>query len=250
MSKILKIVGTDRWCLRCRLARVRAEPALSRSTLALAAVLFSVFVRPAAAQPLSPADVKNLLARIHDLNATSPNLRMDFQEQRIVHLMNKPIAYSGKIWFQAPNKFRREVRGNSPSVNVSDGQQLWIYYPNFKSAERYSLGKHSPADAAIAGINTALNLEGVEATFQISGNKIDNHFELQLLPRSPSMKRMFQRFGLRINQDLFLERTEILQPNGDRIVTTYSNQSRAPIPQSTFEFTPPAGTEVTAPLGR
>src|SRR4029077_17254755 len=121
----------------------------------------------ASAEPFSPADVKNLLAQIHDLDATSPNLRMDFQEQRIVHLMNKPIAYSGKIWFQAPNKFRREVRGNSPSVNVSDGQQLWIYYPNFKSAERYSLGKHSPADAAIAGINTALNLEGVEATFQI-----------------------------------------------------------------------------------
>ncbi len=204
----------------------------------------------ASAQRLSPADVKNLLARIHDLDATSPNLRMDFQEQRIVHLMNKPITYSGKIWFQTPNKFRREVRGNSPSVNVSDGQQLWIYYPNFDSAERYLLGKHSPADAAIAGINTALNLEGVEATFQISGNKIDNHYELQLLPRSPSMKRMFQRFGLRINQDLFVERTEILQPNGDRIVTTYSNQSRAPIPQSTFEFTPPPGTEVSTPLGR
>jgi outer membrane lipoprotein-sorting protein len=250
MSNILKIVGTDHWRLRCRLGRVRAGLALPRSTLALAAILFSVFVWPASAQSLSPADVKNLLARIHDLNATSPNLRMDFQEQRIVHLMNKPIAYSGKIWFHAPNKFRREVRGNSPSVNVSDGQQLWIYYPNFKSAERYSLGKHSPADAAIAGINTALNLEGVEATFQISGNKIDNHYELQLLPRSPSMKRMFQSFGLRINQDLFVEQTEILQPNGDRIVTTYSNQSRAPIPQSTFEFTPPPGTEVTTPLGR
>jgi outer membrane lipoprotein carrier protein len=250
MSKILKIAGKSRRGLPCQYAGVRAGLALSRPALALAAILFSVLFRPASAEPLSQADVKNLLARIHDLDATSPNLRMDFQEQRIVHLMNEPIAYSGKIWFQAPNKFRREVRGNSPSVNISDGQQLWIYYPNFKSAERYLLGRHSPADAAIAGINTALNLEGAEATFQISGNKIDNHYELQLLPRSPSMKRMFQRFVLRIDQDLFVERTEILQPNGDRVVTTYSNQSRAPISQSTFEFTPPPGIEVTTPLGR
>jgi outer membrane lipoprotein-sorting protein len=42
----------------------------------------------------------------------------------------------------------------------------------------------------------------------------------------------------------------MLLPNGDRIVTTYSNQTRAPIPQSTFEFKPPAGTEVTTPLGQ
>jgi outer membrane lipoprotein-sorting protein len=250
MSKILKIARKSRRGLPCQCARVRAGLVLSRPALALAAILFSVLFRPASAEPLSQADVKNLLARIHDLDTSSPNLRMDFQEQRIVHLMNKPIAYSGKIWFQAPNKFRREVRGNSPSINISDGQQLWIYYPNFKSAERYLLGRHSPADAAIAGINTALNLEGAEATFQISGNKIDNHYELQLLPRSPSMKRMFQRFVLRIDLDLFVERTEILQPNGDRIVTTYSNQSRAPISQSTFEFTPPPGIEVTTPLGR
>jgi outer membrane lipoprotein-sorting protein len=236
-------------CLGSQLEKLLQSNAVMK-TLFCIILFFGFSGSTASAQPLSPADVKNLLARIHDLNATSPNLRMDFQEQRIVHLMNKPIAYSGKIWFQAPNKFRREVRGNSPSVNISDGQQLWIYYPNFKSAERYLLGKHSPADAAIAGINTALNLEGVEATFQISGNKIDNHYELQLLPRSPSIKRMFQRFGLRINQDLFVERTEILQPNGDRIVTIYSNQSRAPIPQSTFEFTPAPGTEVTTPLGR
>ncbi len=165
-------------------------------------------------------------------------------------MMNKPVVSSGKVWFQAPNKFRREVKGNSPSVTVSDEQQLWIYYSNFKSAERYSLGKKSPLDTAVATVNTALNLENVETTFHITGAKIDNRYELVLTPRSPSMKRMFQKFNLRLNADLLAERTEMFQPNGDRIVTMYSNQSRASIPASTFEFTPPAGTDVTTPLGR
>src|SRR5438270_4234792 len=202
------------------------------------------------AQSLSEADVKNLLSRIAERRATSPDVRADFQEQKTMRLLNKPIVSSGKIWFHAPNKFRREVVGNSPSVTVSNGRDLWIYYSNFKSAEHYSLGKRSPVDAAIAAINTALNLENVENTFRITGAKIENRYALELTPRSPSMKRMFQKFDLRLNNDLVAERTEMTQPNGDQVITTYSNQTRATIPSSTFEFTPPPGTEVTTPLGR
>ena len=211
---------------------------------------FAFFGSLVQAEPLSPTDVKSLLARIRDKRAAAPQVQADFREEKTIRLMNKPIVSAGKVWFQAPNKFRREVRGNSPSVAVSDGQQLWIHYPNFKSAEHYTLGKRSPVDAGIAAVNTALNLENVENTFQISGRKIDNGYELELLPRSPSMKRIFQRFNLRVNNELLVERTEMVQPNGDRLVTTYSNQTRAPIPASTFEFTPPPGTEITTPLGR
>ncbi len=213
----------------------------------LTLILFAPIIR---AQSLSEADIKNLLARIAERRATSPDVRADFQEQKEMHLLNKPIVSSGKIWFRAPNKFRREVTGNSPSVTVSNGRDLWIYYPNFKSAEHYSLGKRSPVDAAIAAINAALNLENVESTFRITGAKIDNGYALQLLPRSLSMKRTFQKFDLRLNNDLVAERTEMTQPNGDQIVTTYSNQTRAAVPTATFEFTPPSGTAITTPLGR
>lgn len=202
------------------------------------------------AQSLSPSDVNNLLARIREKRSAAPQVQADFQEEKAIHLMNKPIVTSGRMSFQLPNKFRREVKGNSPSITVSDGQQLWIYYPNFKSAEHYSLGKRSPLDSVIAAINTALNLENVENNFHVTATKIDNGYELELTPRSPPMKRVFQKLKIRINNDLLLERTEMLQPNGDRLVTTYSNQTRAPIPASTFEFTPPTGTEITTPLAR
>ena len=205
----------------------------------------------AQADPLSPADLKNLLARIREKRTAAPHAQADFREEKVIRLMNKPIISSGKVWFEVPNKFRREVKGNSPSVTVSDGQQLWIYYANFKSAERYTLGRRSPLDSVIAAINTALNLENVENNFHITATKLPQAgYELELIPRSPSMKRMFQKLNLRINEELLVERTEMVQPNGDRIVTTYTNQTRAPIPRSTFEFTPPPGTEVTTPLGR
>ena len=168
----------------------------------------------------------------------------------MIRLMKNPVLSSGTVWFQPPNKFRREVKGNSPSVTVSDGRELWIYYPNFKSAERYPLGKGSPLDATVAAINSALNLENIETSFNVTATKTENGNELQLLPRTAAMKRVFQKLDLRINDKFRVERTDMLLPNGDRIVTTYSNQTRAAIPPSTFEFKPPPGTEVTTPLGQ
>ncbi len=218
-------------------------------TVLLPISLFVALTCIANSTPLSEGDLKNLLAGIRQNRST----QADFQEQRMIRLMKKPILSSGKVWFQPPNKFRREVKGSSPSLTVSDGRQLWIYYPNFKSAERYPLGKGSPLDSTVAAINSSLNLEDVENTFQIRATKSDPPqagYELALFPRSASMKRVFQKLDLRINDQLRVERTDMLLPTGDRIVTTYSNQTRGPVPASMFEFTPPPGTEVSTPLGQ
>jgi outer membrane lipoprotein carrier protein len=215
-------------------------------TVSLSIVLLVAVTCITDSAPVSETDLKNLLAAIRQNRTT----QADFQEQRMLRLMKNPILSSGKVWFQPPNKFRREVKGNSPSLTVSDGRQLWIYYPNFKSAERYPLGKGSPLDSTVAAINSSLNLEDVENTFQVTAAKTDSGYELRLLPRAASMKRVFQKLDLRINDRLRVERTDMLLPNGDRIVTTYSNQTRGPVPGSMFEFTPPAGTEVSTPLGQ
>jgi chaperone LolA len=208
------------------------------------------FAVSANAQSLTPSEVKGLLERIRQKRATAPQVQADFREDKNVHLLNKPIASSGKVWFQSPNKFRREAKGSAPSVTVSDGQQLWIYYPKFQSAEHYSLGKRSPLDAGLAALTAGLNLENVESTYRIAGTKVDKGYELELAPRAPSLRKFLQKFAIRLNDNLQVERTEMLQPNGDRIVTVYSNETRAPIDPSTFEFTPPPGTDITTPLGR
>ena len=207
-------------------------------TFALASVATST--------PISDSELKNLLAAVRQNRST----QADFQERRVIRLMKNPVVSSGTVWFQPPNKFRREVKGSSPSVTVSDGRELWIYYPNFKSAERYPLGKGSPLDATVAAINSALNLENIEISFNISATKSDTGHELALLPRTAAMKRVFQKLDLRINDKFRVERTDMLLPNGDRIVTAYSNQTRAAISSSMFEFKPPSGTEVTTPLGQ
>jgi outer membrane lipoprotein-sorting protein len=218
-------------------------------------ILFAIctligLIVPAHAEPVSPADLKSLLAQIQDKRGAMPQMQADFQEEKFIHLMTKPIMSAGKVWFQAPDKFRREVKGNSPSVIVGDGQQLWIYYPNFKSAEHYSLGKRSPLDATIAALLAGLNLQNVESNYGVTASRIGNGYQLDLVPRRPSLKRFFQRLSVQINEETRAQRAEMLQLNGDRIVTTYSNHVTGPIPPSIFESTPPPGTEITTPLGK
>ncbi|MDP9254771.1 MAG: outer membrane lipoprotein carrier protein LolA [Verrucomicrobiota bacterium] len=221
---------------------------MSKIALSIFAVFFLALVGQA--DPLSPPDVKNLLAQIRQKREAAPQVQAEFQEEKNIHLLNKPISASGKVWFRAPNKFRREVKGTSPSVTVSDGEQLWIYYPKFQSAEHYSLGKRSPLDPGIAALTAGLNLENVESTYRITATKLEKGYELKLAPRTPSLKKFLHEFTIGINDQLQVERTEMLQPNGDRIITTYTNETRAPIDPSTFEFAPPPGTNVTTPLGR
>src|SRR5438477_8513549 len=156
--------------------------------------------------PLSGDELKNLLAAIRQNRST----QADFQEQRVIRLMKNPVQSSGTVSFQPANKFRREVKGNSPSVTVSDGRELWIYYPNFKSAERYPLGKGSPLDATVAAINSALNLENIESSFNITATKTENRYQLQLMPRSYAMKRAIQKLDLKINEKFRVEGTDML----------------------------------------
>ncbi len=221
---------------------------LSLLRLCLALSLFLTF-SAAQAAPLGPAELKNLLAQIREKRAAAPQMQADFQEEKSIKMMSKPVVSSGKVWFQTPNKFRREVKGNTPSLTVSDGSTLWIHYPKFQAAERYSLGKRSPLDAGITAITASLNLQGVEENYQITGATEAGGHVLQLSPRTPSLKRMLQRFTIHLNEALQVDRTEMLQPNGDKVVTAYSNESRGAIDPAMFQFSPPAGTNITTPLG-
>src|SRR5437870_13148097 len=76
--------------------------------------------------PLSEAELKHLLAAIRQNRTT----QADFQEERVIRLMKKPVLSLGTVWFQPPNKFPPEVKGSTPNIKLTHGRQLWIYYPN------------------------------------------------------------------------------------------------------------------------
>ncbi|MEI7547169.1 MAG: outer membrane lipoprotein carrier protein LolA [Actinomycetota bacterium] len=117
---------------------------------------------------------KSLSGLRADLDARAkefPALTADFTEDRTTHLLNKPIRGTGTIAFHAPGKFRRELKGTSPSLTVCNGKELWIYYPNFTEAEHYTLGKKQFFDDSLAALTAGLNFTDVEKYFRIAAAK-------------------------------------------------------------------------------
>jgi len=218
-----------------------------RPVLALLFLLTALSVRAA---ELTPAETQALLKNLQEHRAKYPSLSADFVEDRTSHLLNKPLISEGNIAFQVPNKFRREVTGKSPSITVSNGQKLWIYYPNFKEAELYTLGQKAFFDDSIAALTAGLNFQRVDQFYTVKATRETQGYHLALTPRGSGLKRMVKELTVWVDDEFKIARSETILPKGDSIVTTYKNQRPTPLSPSIFDFTPPAEAHISQPLGK
>jgi chaperone LolA len=219
---------------------------MSRFILALSLAL----TLTAAAQELTADEQKVLIEKLQSQRTKQPAMTAEFTEQRTTRLVNKPIVSSGTIAFQAPDKFRREVKGSSPSLAVCNGRELWIYYPAFNEAERYTLGQRQIFDDSLAALTAGLNFEGVEKYFRISASKDGAGYSVSLVPKSSGLKKYITTLEVFIEADGTVKKTDATLPKGDRVVTTYRDAKSAKQSDAKFDFTPPAGVNVTTPLGK
>lgn len=206
--------------------------------------------RPAAAAELSGPERAALLAQLRELHARQPSLQADFSEEKTTRLLNRPVASEGTIYFQAPDKFRREVRGKNPSTTVSNGRTLWIYYPNFKEVETYALGQRAFFDDSLAALTAGLNFQRIDEFYNFRAFHEGDTYRLDLVPKRPNLRKIVERLVITLDDNFRPQRTELTLPKGDRIVTIYHGARRTPLPASTFEFTPPADAHVSRPLGK
>jgi chaperone LolA len=202
------------------------------------------------AADLPPAETQALMKHLQEHREKFPSLTADFVEEKTTHLLNKPLTSEGTIAFQVPNNFRREVKGSSPSITVSNGAKLWIYYPAFKEAELYTLGQRQFFDDSIAALTAGLNFHHVEQFYTYTAARDGDSYRLALTPRSNGLRRMVKELAVWVDADYKIQRTEATLPKGDRVVTTYKNQHPVPLPESTFDFTPPADAHISQPLGK
>lgn len=212
----------------------------------LALILFTVASH---AQQLSADDEKALLTRLREQRAQFPALTADFTEERTTHLLNKPIRGTGTIAFHAPGKFRRDIKGASPSLTVCNGAELWIYYPNFSEAEHYTLGRKQFFDDSLAALTAGLNFQDVDKFFRISPAREGTGWRILLTPKSSSLRRILTSLTVWLNADAVVEKTDAMLPKGDHISTTYRNVRALKTTDAKFDFTPPAGAHVSMPLG-
>ena len=223
---------------------------MSRFFLRLSAVALFIIKPLVHAQELSGDEEKALVARLQQQRAQNPAITATFTEERTTRLLTKPIVSNGTIAFQAPNKFRRELSGKNPSTTVCNGSELWIYYPNFKEAEHYTLGQKQFFDDSLAALTAGLNFQNVERYFRIAAVKEAGGYRVTLTPKSGSLKRIMTNLVVVLDPDGMIQRTDAQLPKGDRVVTTYRNVRAAQKSDAKFDVTPAAGVKVSTPLGK
>ena len=95
-----------------------------------------------------------------------------------------------------------------------------------------------------------MNFERIADYYRYRAFREGEGYRLALSPKSSGLKRMVKELIVWVDDDFKIQKTEARLPKEDRIVTTYRNQRPTPLPASTFEFTPPSGTEISQPLGK
>lgn len=220
---------------------------MSRFLLIISLLLTSTFAQ---AQELGAEEQKALVAKLQAHRAEMPALTADFSEERTTALLKKPISTNGTMAFQSPNKFRRDLKGNAPSLTVCNGSELWIYYPNFKQAEHYTLGQKQFFDDSIAALTAGLNFQNVDKFFRVAVAKDGDGHRITLTPKTSSLRRIMTSLAVWMDSEGNIQKTDATLPKGDRVVTTYKNVRPAKTSDAKFDFAPPAGVEVSTPLGK
>jgi outer membrane lipoprotein-sorting protein len=201
------------------------------------------------AAPLSQDEISDLVKRLETVYQNRTSLQANFREERHMAILKDPVINQGKIWFTPPDKIRREITGNSPSTTVIDGKKMTIYYPNLKTAEQYDLEKRPIIRQSLQALTAGLNFQRVSDYYSIEGTKEDKSYVITLTPKTASIRRLVKSLTLTMQTDLTPEKVDFQSPRGERVFISYSDVKRDPVPESVYEFTPPAGTNVTNPFG-
>jgi outer membrane lipoprotein-sorting protein len=222
-----------------------------RTRLALCLILLTAFTAFTARSAELSADERTaLLKQLQELRDKQPGAQAEFTEEKTTHLLNKPLLSEGSVSFQAPDKFRREVRGANSSLTVNNGKTMWVYYPNFKEAEQYTLGQRAFFDDSLAALNAGLNFQHIEEYYNFQAFREGDGYQFQLTPKKPNLKRILDHMNVWLDAEFKVKKTELFLPKGDKLVTVYKNVKRIALPASTFEFTPPADAHISHPLGK
>ena len=179
----------------------------------------------------------------------------DFTQTRTLKTLAQPVTSSGRVWFQAPNRFRWELGMPPQTLAVRGSNQVLILYPLLKRAERY------PVDSTAAGPWRHM-LALLEAGFPSSRQQLESGFRIaatrrepgqvtvSLEPRSAQARRLMPLFRVRLDPATSaLQGTEMTFADGSTLQNSFSNVVENPnIPPDFFEPRLDPETAVTEPL--
>ena len=208
-------------------------------------LLLLIAVSTVQSQELSGKELDALLGRLAESRGGS-GMQANFREERRLALMQKPVVESGTISFFPPDMFRREVNGGS--LTVCNGDTLWIFYPQFREVEKYSLSSNRPLRESISAMTSGFGLQDLAKSYKVHAWRAADGYKITLNPKASSLRKAVTEIQVDISDQLYARRLEIAGTEGDRSIITFSGERKANLSPKDFHFQPPEGVRVSEPM--
>ena len=191
---------------------------------------------------LRAQSIDEVLDRIQNFYEHTKTLRASFlQEDELPN--GKKILRKGKVWMKKPGLFRWEYYEPEKFIIISDGRNIYVYYPEENQAFVYPSGKAVSSQLALGfmsgrgDIRKDLKLE----SFKALGN---NLWQLNFLTSSGDSQ--IEKITLQVNlstgevKEIFL-----YYLSGEKVKITFSQlEYNSEFSSKIFQFNPPGRVKI------
>lgn len=148
-------------------------------------------------------------------------------------------TFKGVMKVERPGKFHWQINSPVKQTIVSTGRTVWIYDPDLKQAVRQSLDEQvANTPALLLSGNTAQ----IQQAYRISQpDQSKTYYTLYPKNKEGAFQSLTISFGAKNAPTLMILEDSLGQTTHVRFSNTKVN---AKIPASTFNFTPPKGTDI------
>lgn len=187
----------------------------------------------------SSAYASSALQELQDKLSSFHSMRANFQQALYADKKGATSKSKGKMAIQRPGKFRWDTQSPNQQVLVADGSLLWIYDVDLEQATKQ---KVDTTDSNSPALFLSGNVSDIPKRFNVSSEKEGNGVGFKLVAKSSD--DMFQSIKIYFEANK-LSKMVVGTRIGQRSEFTFSQVELNPsLPQSTFNFKPPAGVDV------
>lgn len=230
--------------------RERSRPALPRWAVLLGLSLWLELLAHA-------ADTNAFLTTWLDAQSRLQTWSADFTQTRTLKALKEPIRTPGRLWFAAPNQFRWELGEPVQTIAVRRTNELIVFYPRLKRAEKYPLsgeGREPWRDAlALLDAGFPTSRSELETRFRIrSPEHAGGRAEVALAPVNRRARQFLSEVRLVFREPGFaLEANEMRFTDGSVLRNDFTNMvSNARLPEHVFELSLADDVKVVEALKR
>ncbi len=202
-----------------------------------------------AAAPPSPAQVRQAVARMQAFYEKAHDLRVAFDQTFVDAAFHRTLKSSGTLDFEKPGKIRFDYVKPEPKLFVVKGGRIVTYVP---AAQQAMVGAFD-ADRLSASVTFLWGRGRLEDEFTITAAKrpgLAPGLALALTPRRPDPR--FARLWFVVDPKTYaVKESVVLDGAGNENRFDFHDvRVNAGLPAGTFDFAPPAGTEIVPMSGQ